>query len=1014
MILGILKPYALDEDVEATFYDDDDEELFQAIENGTVDEYVAKWKDAATAPLIAQADRTLNQAIDQVEKGVLSGEYSSPRRRRAEQIRNLKRKRKYSKPVPRFGDTKSERSTFGKVAVDLDGHTATGELIAHSNGQAEVMLDGTGKVVTVPATWVRKHAAPIHPGTGSTQEPHGNWADDKGDGGERTEVRTKRPQFGRDAGYVTDVANWEKTKPWTWTKEQFETTPGWEYYEGSDRPVAAHNAGDRIAIWPNFLEPHFNEETRRLTLYHEVGHDVATSVLGSDQEWIELLAPFGDGQPPSVRTLYSLTWGGTKENGGFGQNAEETISDVWAFSLMYPNFLEDWEDPVWNAYGKRLKDHVMAHATKLGLPTSISKHGDGSHDEEDHGNWADGSEVDGVWTRDQLLTTIPGDYQNWESAFDLMDSEARAEPRLQALVEDIGRKGVQSPVVVFRFPDGRLTLATGHHRVWAATRADVSNIPVIVTEDWGEAQQLMGSQAEDRDTWHIEKHGVNTHNEEDHGNWADGTTTGQGKERGRESLPSTPTAQPPPPSPEVNAYQLLDYNSQRLATEFRPGIDDNPEIVALAQERFQIALAQEQAITPILTEVAARTGGEFQHFDQRVKFESSIREKIPRIQREHAEEGKPVPSNAEAAAQITDLNRYTLMFPADSYGMGVQATVDALTSQGWTTLKAKNAWSPGDGYDGINAKFTNGDAVFEMQFHTPESAAIKDRSHQLYQIARSPNTPPEQVQELQQQIFQLWNADRSFVPPGAETVFGTNYAYVGKAKGIAVSYYVKTDPTGDTFYRVRPDLSVEVLRVDGAWGPSSVLAVELAGMGGEVYEQATAGQAAQRAKVLRGDTPEVAEANRQLQGAIDEVEKHAQGSHDQKDHGNWARGLSARQIATSVDEPNEGFTRHYPTGTEPTTGFAVALPGHEAKIEIERVTEGWVRQYRKQHAEALGRADTNWGGWVEPNDSGGYDAYLDVSVVTDTYDEAAAIGAQSGQLAIYDIERGETLYLEAS
>ena len=71
-MIGVLKPYVPDEDAEAAEYDGSDEELFQAIENGTLDEYANKWltlrADQEHKPLIAQANRTLNRATRNLEK----------------------------------------------------------------------------------------------------------------------------------------------------------------------------------------------------------------------------------------------------------------------------------------------------------------------------------------------------------------------------------------------------------------------------------------------------------------------------------------------------------------------------------------------------------------------------------------------------------------------------------------------------------------------------------------------------------------------------------------------------------------------------------------------------------------------------------------------------------------------------------------------------------------------------------------------------------------------------------
>lgn len=79
----------------------------------------------------------------------------------------------------------------------------------------KVGKDGKIQFNTADGVPVRKH------GEGD-QKPHGNWAS----------------KMGRRVGYTLGVGDWESTKPWTWSKEQFENTPGWELYD-SDRPVLA-------------------------------------------------------------------------------------------------------------------------------------------------------------------------------------------------------------------------------------------------------------------------------------------------------------------------------------------------------------------------------------------------------------------------------------------------------------------------------------------------------------------------------------------------------------------------------------------------------------------------------------------------------------------------------------------------------------------------------------------------------------------------------------------------------
>lgn len=215
-------------------------------------------------------------------------------------------------------------------------------------------------------------------------------------------------------------------------------------------------------------------------------------------------------------------------------------------------------------------------------------------------------------------------------------------------------------------------------------------------------------------------------------------------------------------------------NEERLAKyrlNPRPGIDDNPEIVAAAKDKFEHIMGRERAISRFLDPMAESTNGRFQHYGERVKFESSIRDKIWREM-----QADPSLSVSQAADRVTDGNRYTLMWEADDqFRLSHQRTVESFNRSGWETVADKNAWAPGDDYDGMNYKFAKGDDIVEVQFHTPTSAVIKDESHLLYSELRIMPPGPE-ADRLARRIRDLWNTDRLHVPPGMESV-GTQTYY---------------------------------------------------------------------------------------------------------------------------------------------------------------------------------------------------------------------------------------------
>lgn len=110
---------------------------------------------------------------------------------------------------------------------------------------------------------------------------------------------------------------------------------------------------------------------------------------------------------------------------------------------------------------------------------------------------------------------------------------------------------------------------------------------------------------------------------------------------------------------------------------------------------------------------------------------------------------------------------------------------------------------------------------------------------------------------------------------------------------------------------------------------------------------------------------------------------------------------------------NGGFTLSW-SGDTPRKGYAVSLPGNEAVFRPEdnlkwsyleaRFTVEWYAEQRYREVKENPRF--HFGGWVDGNR-----LYLDLSIVVASKREAIRLGKLYKQLAIYDIEKGETIYL---
>jgi hypothetical protein len=164
---------------------------------------------------------------------------------------------------------------------------------------------------------------------------------------------------------------------------------------------------------------------------------------------------------------------------------------------------------------------------------------------------------------------------------------------------------------------------------------------------------------------------------------------------------------------------------------------------------YDRAVANEPALTKMLADLVgdddpenysgpSETAGDLYGWKYRLKAESGIAEKIERAR---ADEGL---TQDEAGKSIKDANRYTVHFPEDRLGVEAQRIVDAINEDPNTSrIVVKNTWPPelNRAYKGINVNiWTKDGGVYEVQFHTPKSQAVKDTMHQLYEDQRTKTT----------------------------------------------------------------------------------------------------------------------------------------------------------------------------------------------------------------------------------------------------------------------------------
>ena len=113
--------------------------------------------------------------------------------------------------------------------------------------------------------------------------------------------------------------------------------------------------------------------------------------------------------------------------------------------------------------------------------------------------------------------------------------------------------------------------------------------------------------------------------------------------------------------------------------------------------------------------------GNLVDFEHRVKTRESLTRKI--------EQGNKPQS-------IKDTLRYTMLFHDEDLVAGVRGVIRSLEDDGCEALKVKNTFKERQPYKGINCSFDRDGQIFELQFHTPDSYAMKHQNHPLYEFSR--------------------------------------------------------------------------------------------------------------------------------------------------------------------------------------------------------------------------------------------------------------------------------------
>lgn len=171
------------------------------------------------------------------------------------------------------------------------------------------------------------------------------------------------------------------------------------------------------------------------------------------------------------------------------------------------------------------------------------------------------------------------------------------------------------------------------------------------------------------------------------------------------------------------------------------------------EELMTKARAAEVWITPALTYLTRERGGELEGLENRLKSRSSLTRKLSTRTAEY-------PDTLLERMLVEDAIRYTIVIedqPQGHHDRSIHEILAILSGVGHEIGWVKNYWPPGDDYSGVNCVLRAPNGTFwELQFHTPQSLAAKQQTHELYEEYRLDSTPLERKRELFETMTEVW------------------------------------------------------------------------------------------------------------------------------------------------------------------------------------------------------------------------------------------------------------------
>lgn len=249
----------------------------------------------------------------------------------------------------------------------------------------------------------------------------------------------------------------------------------------------------------------------------------------------------------------------------------------------------------------------------------------------------------------------------------------------------------------------------------------------------------------------------------------DGSLTPAGKKRygewkpSKKSFRSETKAVIARASNKVKPFEAKPIDEEETAKRGLLDETENKRCISLAENIFSKASKEEPKITGDIIDSANKTGSKMYGLDYRLKQPTSLAAKIG------ADAKEKDLSFEEASKGIKDSVRYTVLSDTDHYTDNYNALKNELLEKGYSEVRFKNYFEKYRNgevkHKAIQCTYRSPDGFdFEVQFHTPESQAVKELKIPLYEEIRKQGVSTERKERLEKEMQDL--AERIPDPPG--------------------------------------------------------------------------------------------------------------------------------------------------------------------------------------------------------------------------------------------------------